>query len=288
MEAYYEIGSSADKAIDSFLAASGNSIESIYEMHRQMTSNFALISFSSTHTDLPLWAYYASNFGGMCLEFATSEIVIGDLQNESLVPVTYAQNPLRPLSFSDFSPKQLNKSTNDRLTRKRIEWAHEREWRFLTGQIGPKYYLDDALKRVFLGPRVKAHHAEQICALLDRRPVEILQGEIKGFELSFRQIKCPRSLKECERVGSGKFDPPNDLYAEPELTKFLSVHVSKLYDECQRTALRPNMEAFAGIDITTNNPNTVYLWTIYKLRNGRDVYQKRYFDRRMRSIPQPT
>ena len=43
------------------------------------------------------------------------------------------------------------------------------------------------------------------------------------------------------------------------------------------------MEVFSSIDISYKG--AICLWTKYKLRSGRDVYHKRYFDRRFRLLP---
>ena len=81
------------------------------------------------------------------LEFDSAELAIGDFQGERLRPVIYARNALPSLSVADMAPECLEDAVTARLTRKRIEWAHEKEWRFITGEVGPKHYLDDALRR---------------------------------------------------------------------------------------------------------------------------------------------
>ncbi|MER8724057.1 hypothetical protein [Mesorhizobium sp. M0213] len=75
-----------------------------------------------------------------------------------------------------------------------------------------------------------------------------------------------------------------DLFAEAELKQFLTVPFEALLEECRRTASRPNMEAMAGIDLAGSNRNAIYFWTTYKLRSGREVFHKRYFDRRLRLV----
>ena len=284
MEAFYETGGPADRIINAMLAPTGKRIDGMYEILCQMIDHFALVSFASTHEDLPMWAYYGSNFAGMCLEFDSAELAIGDFQSEKLRPVTYARNALPPLTIANMEPEHLEEAVIARITRKRSEWAHEKEWRFITGEVGPKHYLDDALRRVFLGPRAKREHVARVCEVLDRRSVEVLQGEIRGFELVFHTIKQATPLEECERVGAGRFDPAEDLYFEKELREFLAVPFDTLQEECRRTALRPNMEQFAGVDLAGSDKGAIYFWTTYKLRNGREIYHKRYFDRHLRLI----
>lgn len=284
MEAFYETGSPSDWIMDTVLAPSGKKCSDMYAKLGEMIDNSALVSFSSTNEDLPMWAYYASNFMGMCLEFDTEALFIGDFQNEKLRKVTYAKNALRPISLDEIIGDNSLDIVIDRLTRKRIEWSHEKEWRFITGKTGPKYYLDDALCRVFLGPRINKDHAGRICDALKRRSVEVLQGEVRGFNLTFRTIKEPVSLDMCESVGARHFTQDDYQYAEDKLREFLAVPFDKLIERCRRIALRPNMEKFAGIDRAGNGRDAIYIWTAYKLRSGREVYHKQYFDQQLQPI----
>jgi len=284
MEAFYETGGPGDWIVDAMLGTAGKKVGEVYRMLDDMISHFALASFAGTYEDLPMWAYYGSNFSGMCLEFDPAELSIGDFQNETLRPVTYARAALPPLSLADFGSDRLKEAVMARITRKRSEWSHEKEWRHIVGAVGPKYYLDDALKRVFLGPRIKAEHATRICEILDQRPVEVLHGEIHGFELRFKTIKPARPLAESERVGAGAFDPTDQIYDEKQLRDFLAVPFENLLQIVEETRLRPNMEDFMGIDLATSSKDRLYIWTVYKLRNGRKVFHRRYFDQNLQLL----
>lgn len=280
MEAFYETGGPGDRIVSAMLSTSGKSVQGMYKMVDEMIAKFALVSFTGTYEALPLWAYYANNFSGMCLEFDTDQLFIGDFQGERLRSVTYARNALPPINTNDFGPG-IEDAVIARITRKRVEWAHEKEWRFVTGSTGPKHYLDDALERVFLGPRIDERHAETICRVLANRPVEVLQGRIRGFELEFTTRQSAKPLAECDRVGAGKFEPAEHLYAEAELRQFFGPRYGELVAECERTVSRPNAVEPVGIDVSKYLGGAVYFHTEYALRNGRSVYHKRYFDREM-------
>jgi len=284
MEAFYETGGPSDWLVRTLLSSAGKSLDDIYDMVRAMTDQFALISFSSTPADLPLWAYYASNFGGMCLEFDTARLDIGDLQNEKLRPVTYAEQPLGPIDFAALAPGAAEEGVVARVSRKCLEWAHEKEWRYVTGVVGKKHYLDDALTRIFLGPRARPEHVEAICGLMAKRPVEVLHGRIAGYTLTFETIQPACPLTSCERTGAGTFDRGNDLYAEANLRGLLGGQFDNLVELCQRLSEHPNMESFAGIDLAGSNREHLYLWTTYRLRSGREVYHRQYFDRHFRPV----
>jgi hypothetical protein len=240
-----------------------------------------LISFSTIHDDLPLWAYYASNFSGLCLEFDLEKLMVGDLQGEKLRPVQYFESALPPLSPLELLRENTFEALLSSLTRKRIEWAHEEEWRLITGQVGRKYYLDDALTRVFAGPRVNPEHAARLGDVFKERPVEILQGQVQGFDLKFHTIKGAQPLETSVRVGAGRFNPETDIPAE--IRHFLSVPFEGLVELCRRIAARPNMHKFFHIDLA-NGGKEIYVITEYKLRNGRELFHKIYLDHFLRPV----
>ncbi|TIU44075.1 MAG: DUF2971 domain-containing protein, partial [Mesorhizobium sp.] len=124
MEAYYETGGPGDRIVNAMFAPAGLKVDIMYEMLSDMINRFALVSFSETYENLPMWAYYGSNFAGMCLEFDTADLMIGDFQGEKLRPVTYARNALPSLTVADMGAQHLEEAVIARITRKRSEWAH--------------------------------------------------------------------------------------------------------------------------------------------------------------------
>ncbi|MEJ5084339.1 DUF2971 domain-containing protein [Brucella pseudogrignonensis] len=283
MEAFYNLGDPADAIVNSMLEVSGKSVEHLYGLARNTISGFGLVSFSNSYENLPMWAYYASNFAGMCLEFETTDLHIGDFHNENVYPVKYERDALPAIGFVELA-NGFPHTIQERFTRKRIEWKHENEWRLLVGSVGRKYYLDDALRRVFLGPRVSSGHVKKICSLLDRRPVEILQGEVEGFTLKFHTIKSARPLEECEKIGAGRFDSDDALYSDSSIADNIMVPMDVLLKHCQKIALRPNLEELSYIGVDSSNKDQFFLSMRFKLRSGRTVYHTQYLSKRCELI----
>lgn len=284
MEAFYETGGPGDGLVDAVFGFAGKSSADLYQIVDKTIDQFALVSFTGTFEALPLWAYYANNFSGICLEFDTRQLIKGEFKGEPLRPVVYARSALSPIGLQDFGEGKIKEAVVARLCRKRVEWSHEREWRFLTGTVGKKHYLDDALSKIYLGPRISDENARLVCAAVRHRPTEVLQGRIRGFELEFASVQPATQLSSCERVGAGKFSLADDLYAEKELRAFLGDAYDALVQECKHTLEHPNAEELAGIDLASSRPDAIYFHTVYKLRNGHSIYDKRYFNSRMRLV----
>lgn len=279
MEAFYEMGDVSDQFVDEILRPSGVGVQSFYKPLKEMTDRFALISLSTTHEYLPMWAYYASNFAGMCLEFRTPELSTGDLKGEPLLEVQYVTSPASPINLTDVLAKDHDARIVRRLAQKRIEWCHEAEWRFVTGEVGPKHYLDDALSRVYVGPRANPRHVAAICNTLSGRPVEILQGKIDGYSMTFQTIQVATSWSQAEKQVDSKFKVEG-LPDRSELEGFLSVPYETFVDTCSALAEHPNMEEFGGIGLSGTS-DSLFIWTSYLLRSGRRVNVRRYYGQDM-------
>jgi hypothetical protein len=116
-----------------------------------LNNSLGIISFTQSVENLPMWAYYARNFTGICLEFDVAALCLGDLFGGGPFKVDYLPEPLPyhdiDLEFSEIS--QIHKDRN--LLSKPIGWLHEQEWRFIAGR-GRNYYPRHALKAIWVGP----------------------------------------------------------------------------------------------------------------------------------------
>lgn len=284
MEAFYETGGPIDAVIEALFPNPGHKLQELYTMLADLVGKFALVSFSSTPKDLPLWAYYASNFAGMCLEFDTAKLGIGGFKNEKLRPVTYASDALPPLTVADLTKSNMD-ALIARITRKRLEWAHEKEWRYVVGEAGPRYYLDSALRRIFLGPRMPAEHAQAVRDAVQHRDVEVVQGRIQGYILSFAVVQPPTPLKDCARIGEGHFDPDEHRFSYDALNNVLSVPLDSLWEACRELCTDPNLDRIEDVGYSSSRPGNIFVQATYRLRKGPRVYQNHYFDAEARPVP---
>lgn len=101
----------------------------------------------------------------------------------------------------------------------------------------------------------------RISAIARLSPVEVLQGEVREFDLTFRTIKQARPLEECERVGAGSFVTANIVSDTSELESFLQVPLDQLMSHCREIAGRHNVAEVINFAVTSYLRNSVYIWT---------------------------
>ena len=98
--------------------------------------------FSETNTSVPMWAYYANNHTGICIEYDFSLLNQSLPQNKIITTgiqkVWYSKNRFED-SDNTFSPYVKN-----------IDWAHEHEWRLASTSGEQKLFLP-CITAIYLG-----------------------------------------------------------------------------------------------------------------------------------------
>lgn len=288
MEALFEFSSISDDPISLILPPDFLlKYEKTLEETARTARGSGLISMSETHLDYPLWAYYGSNFSGMCLEFDTNELVISDLPRDSILPIPVIYDSTSPdaITFETLAWTDPIAMVISRLSQKRAEWMHEKEWRYLAGRPGRKLYADTALKRIYLGPRISADAKLAIVDAMKNRPVEIFEGTVHGYEINFLCIKAGTRWDECERTGEGSFDEKKVLSSVKELRSALGESYAALQNKCNELSTHPNVKSIDFIRLL-NDQTQVCISVTYRLRDTKgDLSHGHFFDIRMNPIP---
>ncbi|MFS2003796.1 hypothetical protein ACEN9F_09235 [Duganella sp. CT11-25] len=212
--------------------------------------------------------------------------MISDLPRDSFlpVPVIYDSSAPTPITFERLALSDPMEIVTSRLIQKRAEWKHEKEWRYLAGREGRKLYTDPALKRIYLGPRIKSEEKVAIVDAMRHRPVEIYEGSVRGYEVEFCCIKESTPWHKCERTGAGNFDPSKALNSEHELRAILGKNYEALERKCKELSAHPNVESIDGA-YPTNDRSGVRVTATYRLRDeSGDISHNHFFDIDMNPI----
>ena len=145
-----------------------SSARGMREMFSQMRSQMGITCLSELDDSLLMWAHYANNHCGMCVEYELMEI------NRQLkftpIPIVYSEDRA---CISSLNPDTVGRDTTkvflESLTAKSSEWSYEKEWRIIRddGACGDRW------------------DAEKKGALLDMiRPVSVTLGCMAKQEFS--------------------------------------------------------------------------------------------------------
>lgn len=111
-------------------AQAKKSAKALQDTFTQMRSTMGIACFSELEDSLLMWAHYANNHRGMCVEYELLEI------NKQLkftpVPIIYSEERV---CFNSLNSSAVEKDTTkifiESLTSKSPEWSYEKEWRII-------------------------------------------------------------------------------------------------------------------------------------------------------------
>lgn len=134
----------------------GNLLEEIIKTLRSVdrkprNTQFKVACFSETKDSLPMWAYYADNHNGICLEYDFSKI-----ESEENCDL---RDDIYKIHYSHNRPKDRHGIYSPFI--KAYEWAHESEWRLVSFDESD-YVFVPCLSAVYLGSKIKLSEVKKI------------------------------------------------------------------------------------------------------------------------------
>lgn len=140
--------------------------------------NVKVSCFSERKDSLLMWAYYAGNYSGVCLEFdAKSDPML----NKYCSKVQYSHT-----IFSDENP---DSRFDDNYFIKSYEWSHEQEWRLVT-RTDEEYFPTKTLSSIILGVRIPQEQLERFVKLGVEYDIGVylMMPDKQNFRLNFIPI----------------------------------------------------------------------------------------------------
>ena len=110
-----------------------------------MRKDVFVFCFSEVWDSLLMWAHYADNYDGYCIEYDITKV--RDYIKHNLYPVLYEKE------YIDITENLIICNSNTGLIcniSKSKDWAYEKEWRIVEYREQP-FYLRKAIKSVYLG-----------------------------------------------------------------------------------------------------------------------------------------
>lgn len=151
-----------------------------------------IASFSETHLHEPMWAYYAGDFKGICVEYSVARLLkeLGD--DCELVRMTYGEEP--PILLRNAQ------SATDRakliLSCKALRWSGEREWRLIRPYRGAATYVSHrAVTAVFLGSRIDEGDEHKVRSAMKPLNIVVRRMKVDSYNLNFDSDPSRRQRK---------------------------------------------------------------------------------------------
>ncbi|MES3090610.1 DUF2971 domain-containing protein [Sphingomonas aerolata] len=143
-----------------------------------------IASMSEVYDHEPMWAHYADQFAGICVQYNLARLIKGLDRDIAITRMMYSE--LEPVLLKDSS------TSIDRarlcLSSKTVRWASEREWRlFKVDQGSAGYGSEKAVTKIFLGSRVTPEDEALARAAGEEIGVPVAKMEIDAYSISFKE-----------------------------------------------------------------------------------------------------
>ena len=159
----------------------------------QNLSNIYICALSETNKSPAMWAHYADEFSGFCIEYDFSDFIWQPLWC-SLNPVVYTN---KIPDFSEYFSN--NKYFNNLISTyaamiKAEDWSYEREWRLIIplGKQESGFFLVNAPrpKAIYLGLRISEENENKLIAAAKNKNIKIFKmvRPSSTFEIEFKEI----------------------------------------------------------------------------------------------------
>ena len=167
-------------------------------MFSQMRSQMGITCLSELDDSLLMWAHYANNHRGMCVEYELMEI------NRQLkftpIPIVYSEDRA---CIGSLNPDTVERDTTkvflESLTAKSSEWSYEKEWRIIRddGACGDRWdaekkgaLLDMILPTsVTLGCMAKQEFSKEVQEYCENNQINLYKME--RDPKAYRLVKVP-------------------------------------------------------------------------------------------------
>lgn len=158
---------------------------------KKTLKTMGIAAMSEVYDHEPMWAHYAGQFSGMCVQYSLNKLLKG---LDSDIAITR-------MMYSETEPVLLDNKSNamDRarlcLSSKTVRWASEREWRLFKTNLGEARYGDlTAVTKIFLGSRVESADERLVRDAAKKLKVKVLKMEIDAYSVAFKNLPVEKTL----------------------------------------------------------------------------------------------
>lgn len=187
-------GSYSTEMIDDFFEKikkieSSKPLKQSFDFLERKISECSIFSLSKNYSINSLWAYYADNHKGICIEYDLEELISKNKPMYQHFDISYMDHPLS-LSINDIPSNDVFKII---IGTKDLCWSHEEEYRIISDIDGKNYHRADAIKSIFFGLHTPEDEKENLMRTLANRNIQFKQvcKDDNCYKLSSNDITNP-------------------------------------------------------------------------------------------------
>lgn len=208
-------------------------------------SECSIFSLSKDYSINSLWAYYADNHKGICIEYDLEGLISKNKPMYQHFDINYVDNPLG-ISIDDVLSENIFKMT---IGTKELSWSNEKEYRIISDINGKNHHRSDAIKSIFFGLHTPKNEKEDLMRTLANRGIQFKQicKDNDCYKLSSCDITNPFDIgNEIIEREIPKYIIPEEKYIKDEYKK----HIPYLHKVAQLMLSYPDCLEVCDIDFS--------------------------------------
>jgi hypothetical protein len=182
MEGYFSLTARLQKKPNS---------DKVFQAVMNGQTNVGIASLSDTFANDLMWTHYASNWTGICIEYRAKKLIAALPDDVTIARVAYNDKPAE-VGLGD--SKDIIEAVKKALSQKKFNWSYEREWRVLGSKGRNRISDKNAVRRVYLSPRIDSDHSLWIRTGLDKAGIECRTIEVDGYSINHKPFKPIKSF----------------------------------------------------------------------------------------------
>ncbi|WP_201537666.1 DUF2971 domain-containing protein [Psychrobacter immobilis] len=183
-------------------------------------SECSIFSLSKDYAINSLWAYYADNHKGICIEYDLEELISKNVPMYQHFDINYVDNPLS-ISMNDVISENIFKIT---IGTKELSWSNEQEYRIISDIPEKNYHRSDAIKSIFFGLQTSKDEKENLMQILANRNIQFKQicKDNNCYKLSSYNINNPFDVdNKVTEIEIPKYIVPEEKYVKDEYKEYI-------------------------------------------------------------------
>ena len=160
-------------------------VENFVNINLAIRRDSYIYSMSETYESNPLWAFYANNNQGFCIEYDFNKAKEFDIEKKKMLLNTYGviySDDVKPYSFVDVLKFLLTGKKDNalhlkanlelfaQLMTKQKDWSFEKEWRIMLTNLNDNKVPFDLVSRIVIDERaVECNEAKRLIDLCRNR-----------------------------------------------------------------------------------------------------------------------
>jgi hypothetical protein len=165
----------------------------------QLKNKIGIFSLSQKYDDELLWAHYANNHKGFCIEYDLELLADRNIyEDHKYLNVKYSNKPPQ-LELSDLSSKDNTEIYKKIVGTKSQRWNYEEEIRLITNDFGEHDYDFRAVKAIYFGLRMPNEEKDEMMSRLSGRQLKHYQIHLDEKNYRFYRVEVGDKYSESKK-----------------------------------------------------------------------------------------